>query len=40
MAELQAQEASVRWQPASKEVSLGVEEHPLLEDVTQQLSKD
>jgi hypothetical protein len=30
----------VRWPPACEDVSQGVEEHPLLEDVTKQHSED
>jgi hypothetical protein len=40
MAELEEQEVGVRWPPANKDMSLGAEEHPLLEDVIQQCSED
>jgi hypothetical protein len=39
MAELEKQEAGVRWPSACEDVSLAAGEHPLLENVTQQRSE-
>lgn len=39
MAQLEEYESGMKWLPACKDVSPRAEEHPLMEDVTQQRSE-